>query len=245
MPLLVSKPISLLERTLTVKWVDFWKALGRTVVHASTVKLDDLPGDLVDLGASLGLAEDPAVAAWVLIRRSLERALRDLVHEHRDLFAGASPAASEITAAEAGLSIEDEVLEIDEHFFEQPGALSLLVQLQQPLTGWLMAYGIHAPEAQAIAERLRAYFVYALHAEWAVASTKYARIHEAFNTPFTRANDVERAWQRYEAHLVRQTNEPMYGEAFGLQAVYVPLRGYLERFGTMRNVSIKLRHSLC
>lgn len=229
MPLLVKKPISILDKKLTVTWGELWKTLGKTVAHAAVGKLDELPADLAEIAGAVGLLEDPGEVAWLLIRRSLDRALRDLLTEHRDLFAGGPPEHEGITSAEARLSISDEVLEIDERFFQNPGELELINRLRDPLAHWLIAHGLPRAAGQAIAERLRSYFVVSLHDEWGRSPAEYAKLREAIDTPFTRAQDLERAWMRYEAHLWRQVNEPMFAEAFGLRSVYVPLRAYWAR----------------
>ncbi|MFN5967581.1 MAG: NACHT domain-containing protein, partial [Pseudanabaena sp.] len=56
----------------------------------------------------------------------------------------------------------------------------------------------------------------------------YSKIQEALNTPFSQAIDRERGWRLYWAWLQKQVDRPMFAEAFGLNQVYVPLRGYYE-----------------
>jgi uncharacterized protein YjbI with pentapeptide repeats len=229
MPVLVKKPISVLDRQLTVSWKGLWLALGKAAAHASVGNFDDLPSDLVDVGAAVGIVTDAGDAAWLLVRRSLGRALADLLRQHRDLFAGGAPLAAEGAMHAAGLGIDDKVFELDDAFFANPGALQLLDTLREPFAQWLTSYGLQPAASRAIAERLRPYFVLALHDEWGQRPSEYAKLAETVNTPFTRAQDLERAWLRYEAHLWHQVNEPMFAEAFGLRAVYMPLRGYWER----------------
>jgi NACHT conflict system protein len=139
------------------------------------------------------------------VRRALGRAIIDLLREHRDLFTGGPPDA-EMAMLEAGLDISDEVLELDEALFKTPGELELLGRLKGPFARWLVSYGIVAA-AQATAERLPAYFVLALHDEWGQRAGEYAVLSAVVKTPFTQAQDMERAWLRYEAHLWRQVNE--------------------------------------
>jgi uncharacterized protein YjbI with pentapeptide repeats len=236
MPVLVRKPISALDKRLTVSWKGLWLALGKAAAHASVGKFEDLPSDLLDVGAAIGIVTDAGDAAWLLVRRSLGRALADLLRQHRDFFAGGAPPDAECAMQAAGLDIDDEVFELDEAFFANPGALQLLDALSKPFAQWLASYGLQLAAARAIAERLRPYFVLALHDEWGQRPSDYAKLAEAVNTPFTRAQDLERAWLRYEAHLWHQVSQPMFAEAFGLRAVYMPLRGYWERTGAGNDV---------
>jgi uncharacterized protein YjbI with pentapeptide repeats len=51
---------------------------------------------------------------------------------------------------------------------------------------------------------------------------------DAVDTPFTKAGERERAWSAYRSFLIRQVDESMFGEPFGLSQVYIPLRAYYE-----------------
>src|SRR5262245_10204465 len=114
MPLLVKKPVSILDKNLSISWKDLWKGLGKTVAYDRVAKFADIPSDRVEVGAAVGLFDDEGEVAWLLIRRSLGRAFRDLISEHRELFLGGPPEDLTAEAADAGLSIDDEVLELDD-----------------------------------------------------------------------------------------------------------------------------------
>ena len=111
MALLVKQPISILDRKLRVSWRELLRSLGKSAVDAASLNTSGLAKDLVELGAAVGLVEEPGEVAWLLIRRSLTRALADLLREHRDLFAISPPEDTKLAEAEAALSIDDEVLE--------------------------------------------------------------------------------------------------------------------------------------
>lgn len=229
MPLLVKKPISVLDKKVTIAWRDAFRTLGKSIIHLASGKVDDLGTDLIELADTVGLVHAQGDVAWLLIRRALMRALSELLRDHRDLFRVDLPDDQDVVAAEAGLDIDDQVLELDERFFRDPVSLDILETLRPPLAVWLETYGLQPTAARVIAERLRPYFVLALHDEWGRAPADYAKLRDALDTPFTRAQDLERAWLRYEAHLWRVVNEPMFAEPFGLKTVYVPLRGFWER----------------
>ena len=67
-----------------------------------------------------------------------------------------------------------------------------------------------------------------LDREWGRHPDDYAPLQDALDTPFTRGSERERAWLAYRAYLDAQLDEPIFGETFGLRAVYVPLRAYYE-----------------
>jgi hypothetical protein len=58
MPVLVKKPISMLDRHLTVS------ALGKAAAHASVGKFEDVPSDLVDVATAVGVMTDAGDVAW-------------------------------------------------------------------------------------------------------------------------------------------------------------------------------------
>lgn len=235
MPILVKKPLSILDKAVSISWLSAFRSLGKAIPKFASGNLAEGIGELAELCLAVGLVGDPGDAAWLLIRRSITRALTDLVRDHRDLFRTDSPDPAAIGKLEEGLELGTEVLEIDEGFFEKPGSLELLQRIREPLAAWLSGYGLAPIAARTIADRLRPYFVLALHDEWGRNPADYAAITTALDTPFTRAQDLERAWIRYEAHLWRVVNEPMFAEPFGLKAVYVPPRAFWERSSDDQN----------
>lgn len=54
----VKKPISALDKSLTLSWGDALKALGKSIGHAVSLKLTELPADLGELGAAVGLKQE-------------------------------------------------------------------------------------------------------------------------------------------------------------------------------------------
>jgi uncharacterized protein YjbI with pentapeptide repeats len=84
--------------------------------------------------------------------------------------------------------------------------------------------------AKSISDRLPTYFVYALNREWVAGKETYKILEDQFKTPFTKAEERERAWENYAAWLQRQIDEPLFGlEAFSLKQIYVKLRAYYHR----------------
>jgi len=79
--LIVSEPISVLERDLKADAGGLFKALGKSILHIGTGKFWELASDASEAAAALGLKADPGGLTWYLIRRSLQKAMLSLVDE--------------------------------------------------------------------------------------------------------------------------------------------------------------------
>lgn len=240
------RPVSVWNQPLKADFKGLFGALAKGTLHGVTGQWTEIGSDVVDTLSALGIdGRDAPQIAWLLVRRSLLSAMTELVRE-------ASPAIEKTKAdikklsAKLDATIAQQEIAIDRSFFEKPRDLKLLAVIQGPFQEWLAGYGLEAAAAASIARRLPSYFVAALHAEWQRNPGVYEPVRDAVDTPFTRAAERERAWARYASLLERQVDEPMFGEAFGLRQVYVPLRAYYfadpsqegkERFGGARELA--------
>ena len=222
----VKKPVSAWNKPLKANFKDLFKSLGKAAVDGAAGKWDGLAKDMVDASTAVGLSNEPAQIAWLLIYRSLTAAMASLVQERLGLFQG-KPRNLDSLCDQLDLSLEESELTLDAGFFEQPKQLPILQAIQVPFRQWLnQGLGVKLAEAEAIAASLPSYFVFALNQEWVVRASQYDCLQQPFNTPFTRASERERDWLRYRAWLQRQVEEPMIVEVFGLERIYVPPRAY-------------------
>ena len=159
--------------------------------------------------------------------RSVTAAIRELVDEGSNMLTS-PPGDLAKFSDQLDFSLEDKPVVIDEDLFRQPADLPILDDFRLVLQQWLRGYGLDDAQAAGIGARLPSYFVYALNAEWRKRPLDYAPIADLVDTPFTRAVERERAWNQYNSWLQKQVNASMFGEAFGLSQVYVPLRAYYE-----------------
>jgi uncharacterized protein YjbI with pentapeptide repeats len=237
----VTKPISAWNKTIKVNFKEFFKSLGKVVGHGYTKNAGRSISSGIDAASAIELGNDYGGIAWLLIFRSLLQAAATLVEENEELLLrdssnprviqykrGTPPDDPEAFTLLLEVSLEKMQLTIDEHFFNYPENLPILEYLKTPFSQWLEAFGLSAPQAASIADHLPGYFVYALNEQWREQADEYALLQKAFDTPFTRAGAKEQAWSQYSAWLRKQVDEPMFGEAFSLRQVYVPLRGYYE-----------------
>jgi uncharacterized protein YjbI with pentapeptide repeats len=223
----ISKPVSILKKSIKINFKDFAKALGKAGVDFGFGKWDSLAGDGVDALSALGLKAGAGEIGWLLVYRSLLLAIKKLVDERTELLPEAFKPKDLKTAIDRAL--ENSSLSIDSSFFAHPGRADVVKSIQSSFTEWLIASGVTAIDAQAISQRLPIYFAEALHIEWGDRPQDYGVLKEKLDTPFTQANDRAQAWLRYSIWLQKQVEEPLFLEAFSLKQVFVPLRAYYQR----------------
>lgn len=244
----VTRPVSGWNKPLKINYRKFFIDLGKAVVQGAAGGLA-LAGPTASMSPALfigaiksaidayssfekvsldELLEDPGQAGWVLIHRSVVRAIGLLTEEHLDLLKSENPPDPEDLAEKLDLSLEEKEVRIDYTFFEQPKKLPVLKDFEAAFVAWLQGFGVEEAAAQAIGERLPTYFVFALHHEWGARPEDYAGLMQALDTPFLKASAQEQAWAQYGVWLQKQVEERMFEEAFGLRQVYVPLRAYYE-----------------
>jgi hypothetical protein len=238
----IKKPISTWNKPLNANVKDLFKSLTKAAVGGATLNWMDAAKNLADAVTAVGFERNAGQLAWILIYRSVIRAIFKLVENHLNLIKS-SPIGywnmhelPQVTLSDLDsvinqldLSLEQSELVIDEAFFNKPAELSFIQEIKTPLAQWFGRLGLSDIQANSIVDKLPRYFVEALNDEWAVRGDDYKYLTEAIDTPFTRANERERGWLRYSAWLQKQVEEPMFYESFGLRQVYIPLRGYYER----------------
>ncbi|NEQ47271.1 MAG: pentapeptide repeat-containing protein [Leptolyngbya sp. SIOISBB] len=229
--LIAKKPISVWNKPLKANFKDLFKALGKAGVDTATGQWIGLGKDTVDALSAIGLeSNEPEELTWALIYNSLTKAMGSIISDSQFLMQDI-PADLDGVSDSLDLSLESQELEISSRFFEHPEQLPVLAALKTPLRQWLQVFGIEPYQAEVLSNRLPTYFVFALNQEWRRGAQDYARITAAVQTPFTAASEREHGWWLYNAWLQKQIQEPMLFEAFGLEEVYVPLRGYYRRKG--------------
>ncbi|ANQ22161.1 TPA: pentapeptide repeat-containing protein [Vibrio alginolyticus] len=225
----LKQPVSVWNREVSIDFKEFFTALGKSVVSGVFLDYKGVCENLVDSVKSSGLTEQPApVLAWELINVALLKSISELVFESKELFEEVENSSSnaEELAQILFATIKNQKVAINSEFFDKPQELELLEKLEQPITDWLRLLGIPQASSYAIYLRLKDRFAMNLHSEWVSEPAKYAAIEEALVSPFLTANQEIRNWTRYKLWLQQEANKPVFSEAFGLQQVYIPLRGY-------------------
>ncbi|MBD2213147.1 pentapeptide repeat-containing protein [Nostoc linckia FACHB-104] len=230
--ILIKQPVSVFSKRLNVNFGNGFTALTKAVVNGLTGNVSNVPENLVEMGAAVGLAKEPGEIAWLLIFRSLIQAMASLVDDNQDLLKKVDNDEIE-TIVKRRLenclqNLEATELTIDSNFFAHPEELAIVPAIKEPFRQWLTEFVATPAQAEAISNRLPTEFVYSIIEEWKKNSDKYTVLQTDLNTPFIKASEREQAWQRYSTWLQKQVNERMFSEAFSLEQVYVPLRAYYE-----------------
>ncbi|WP_417915106.1 pentapeptide repeat-containing protein [Candidatus Electronema sp. JM] len=228
-PVNITKPVSVWNKSISLEPRKFLQGVVKAALKGVSLDFGGVAEAALDTVDAAGLRDKPNELAWLLISRSLEAALFELVKNYADLFRNC-PQEEELETLSARFEEEMGKAEvtISPQFFDRPDELPLLKNLQGPLAAWLQGLGAKQADAEQIACRLPDYFVFALHETWRKAPLDYAELRNHFDTPFTKATEEAQGWQLYKQWLQRQISDRMFAEAFGVEKVYVPLRAYYE-----------------
>ncbi len=235
----VNKPLSKWDKPLTVKFRDLFKSLTSGVAEGAAGKADGVVTNAIDALSAIEFGKDASGIAWLLIFRSLMQAIDELVKENKGLLLADADNPRAVRYQLGDLaddpdsllnqldwSLEEKQLAIDETFFKRPRELAVLADIQKVFAGWLREFGLTDAQADAIADRLPSFFVYALNDQWRMRAEEYEPLLKAFNTPVAQASAREQSWDRYHAWLQKQVDEKIFDEAFSLRQVYIPPRAY-------------------
>jgi hypothetical protein len=224
--LTATRPKNVLLKPLTADFKELFKALSKGVGHTVLGKWEELGVDAVEALSAVGLSTDPGELAFLLLRRSIAKALFELVGDSASQSLAEAKKDEKAINENLDLSISVSEISIDKKFFDRPSDLVLIGEVQTLLRRWLEAHETPIPVAKAIADRFPSYFVFALNQEWRTNSKSYAPLREAVDTPFTKAGEREWAWAAYAALLQRRTRESIFDEPFSLTQIFVPLNAY-------------------
>ncbi len=220
------KPVSAWNKPLKVDFKTLFKSLTKAVGHGVTGNWLQLSQDAAEMATAVGFEKDVAQVTWLLIYRSLTKAIFSLVSENADLLSENIKEISDDYIEKLTTTLEDSDWGIDPDFFTRPQDLKLLNNVKVSLTDFLIGCKLKEAQANTLSNRLPSYFIYALNSEWRLNPILYGPIKDALDTPFTKAGEKEQAWNNYYSWLQLQVDESIFDETFGLRQVYIPLRAY-------------------
>jgi hypothetical protein len=222
------KPLSAFEKPLKADFKTLFKGLSKGIGHATVGKWEELGNDAVEALGAVGLTTEPSELASLLIRRSLIRAMFELVGEIASQHLTEVKSNASELEEQIDFSIFKQEVFVDRNFLKRPTDLELISVLQPLLEMWLTLQGVPKPAAHSVVTRLPSYFVYALNVEWRRNAKSYQSLLTAIETPFAEAGDREWAWTTYTALLQKRVNEGVFDESFSLAQLYVPLNAFYE-----------------
>lgn len=177
------KPVPVVHKPLKAEYKEFFKALGKGVLHSAIGKWEELGSDAIDAMGAVGLTTEPEELAHQLIDRSLKLAVVQLV---RDSYSHLSPDAKDDS---------DELSEIEDHC-RASGLGSLLDVFQEG--------------AKAGVTRLLAAFFFKQYGQRPSGDPTFVFTHKSFGEYLT-ARRVVRAMERIIKELERRAASPDEG----------------------------------
>ena len=146
----VTRPVSVLNKSIKFSFKDFFKSMTKAVVKGATGNFVQALGDVIDALASVSLTDDCGEVAWLLIQRSLLQAVHDLLKENEAILyrdptnqmvrlsqMGLSPDDPDAITSRLDLSLEQGEIAIDENFFLRPRTLPVLDVSRRPSSNGL------------------------------------------------------------------------------------------------------------
>ncbi|MBF0460208.1 MAG: NACHT domain-containing protein [Magnetococcales bacterium] len=223
-----TKPIALWNRAIRTDFRQLFLNLAVGTLHLATHNWQEAASNALEALASIELApNDCGAQAWLLIHRALTEAIFQLAKESAaHLQQTIADPEQFVASLNLEQTLEEQPLCLDHSFFLHPERCPLLEQMDRPLRHWLTASGTDPAQAQAIAQRLPSYFVFALNNQWRNHPEAYRCLQQEVATPFTQAAAREQGWNHYRAWLQKQVDEPLLTANISLRTLYIPLRGW-------------------
>lgn len=223
------KPIEWWNHKIKLDWGKLFSVIARTALKTASANFDEAWDEAVGGVEAFGVSSkpDPQVLAWLLINRALARSVFTLLDETRTrnpdlpyLIEGDGVAVNE-----AVRRIPDE-FEIRRDFLNRPETLPFLGEVRAMLIEWFTGLGVADAEARALVGRLDGILPAQLREEWRRDVQTWQPISEWFKTPVDDAVRRQYAWDLATSKVMALPAESVFGEAFCLRDVYVPLRAY-------------------
>ena len=237
----ITAPKSFALKTLNVDTRTLFRQFSYLVQQGTGLvalaKLENIPkmvATLWDTADSLKPKPEPGELAWRLVRNALTGAIAQLIDEWwcgPEVDRGQTLIAVEANMDHLSRVFGEEAVRFDLDMLKNPRRLPLLPRFERTLVEWLKIYGAPESQARARAARLTSYFVVEMDAEWREHPGLYAPLLAGLDGPGRPAAELERAWEANHNWLIRQFDQPVFEESFGLSQVYVPLRAVWMKSG--------------
>jgi uncharacterized protein YjbI with pentapeptide repeats len=200
-----------------------FSSLVKTVLHISKGNFDEAASSSMEVIEDLGIEDTEEQLSWKLINRSVIQAITDLVKEN---LSSIGTGDNDIFTKNIKKLKYDKDLKVDSTFFKEPKENAFVKEIQNILFDWFQLAGVDKHKSKAMVDRFPSFFVYALNDEWAKNSKIYKKLLAPMEAPFFEQTVMEDDWEKYKAYLDKQTQESIFGEAFSLSQIYIPLCAY-------------------
>lgn len=232
----VNKPIKWYNKEVKIDLKKLLIALTKSVLMFKFKPLTPVDGmkELTDMFNAFELKKDVSGLAYTLLLKAMVNAAHNLAKENIHLFNEEIQSLPELYDDPTYVQFLDEMnaileakeISISSETFKNPHSIPFLQDFVEFFQKWLVYFGIDDNSSKIISYRLPAYFVLALNDEWRSDPSNYELITKKTKTPFTEAAKRELEWERYNAFLQQQTEQPIFDEPFSLKQIFIPLRAY-------------------
>nr|MDQ3563459.1 hypothetical protein [Pseudomonadota bacterium] len=119
----VTKPKNVFKKPLQADFKALFKALSKGVGHTAIGKWEEIGTDTVEALSAVGLSTEPGELAFLLVRRSIAKALFELVGQSASLQLAGSKVDSDALVEQLDFSISLRPVHIDRKFLDRPSEL--------------------------------------------------------------------------------------------------------------------------
>ncbi|MFK8102344.1 MAG: NACHT domain-containing protein, partial [Saprospiraceae bacterium] len=235
---IAAKKISIGRKKISFDLQAIFGALLKGAIKIAVKDYNNTFKELASLAGAVSLSEDTKDIAYHLLLEVLVNTAHDLASDNTILLASTvrdqvkpyDDPTYQAFLDNITTTITEEDIFIDGELFKNP---RIFLREELPVfTEYFMRYlelmGISKAEAQLVANRLPSYFVFAVHDYARSNYTQYALLQKYFENPVHEAARKELEWEVYYTYLEREVDKSVFGEAFGLRQIYIPLRAYFE-----------------
>jgi uncharacterized protein YjbI with pentapeptide repeats len=235
-PFIVKQPREWLDKPIEFAFKEPLKAV---VLVAGNVASGHLPGAFAQISKSLidffkGVETDtPGEACFAMVLQAYQEALKEYFTTHQPNRMNAKDVKEENLnrwVEELKNTLADKKYDARDALIK-PRSFGMLKDLGIALEKWLKEAGLNEGEVLGVIAKIEGLYgkkFLELSIKDKGTFQPFLDLAKHINSPFFKADQIEREWERYKEELRQLPDEPIFAEAFGLRPLYVPLRTMIE-----------------
>jgi|GEM_PF-2726950 len=227
----IKKPANKWHFTPQLDFKKFILESIKAALYFSAGNMDDMAIAGVDILDSVGVKCSEKKwqnDAWMLIIRSMHTAMANIAKKNKDILPDKIN-FNDSTFEEALKKFEKAEISIGLDFVKEPEKIGIIEPARTIMHNALQSAGLDTLTSKHLSDRLPSQFILSLREEWIENFENYQLLKDVFSTPFDDRIRRETRWDTYLAFLQTLPKEQAIGAAFGLDKIYIPLRGYVKR----------------
>lgn len=235
--LIGKKRVGFLNKEIKFNFRNLFKSISEGAVAYFTSATPELIKSGISLVDVIELKNKPEALVYSLIVKSFQQSVVEVINENINKL---NPEFLTITNFQEYREYQNLIVEIEDtieskslvvgiNFFDDPTQINILEPLIVVVKKWLVVFGFTDLEATYTSNKIKPYFIFALNDNWRKNSDEYQIIFDKIITPFSKITKSELDWKSYHSYLIKQSEESVFDEHFGLKDIFVPLYGYYEK----------------